>query len=202
MADIGHAVLLHRFLKLRNLCVPVHQRKGQVIFATPEKGRWVIRRYIVRHIHIVIPLCKHTGIQQDPIARFQFPECIYRIAQQQSAGLWQAVVPVSHCIRPEQTGDLSAGRVSDHRILLRLHIKLLCMCGDILHCPRHIFHGCVAACPYPDTVAQHKRSIAHLVHLPRRRYALTDLGAGDQGISTQHQCIFPVFPFSLRRKIV
>ena len=76
------------------------------------------------------------------------------------------------------------------------------MCGDILHCPRHIFHGCVAACPYPDTVAQHKRSITHLVHLPRRRYALADLGAGDQGISTQHQCIFPVFRFSLRRKIV
>ena len=149
----------------------------------------VIRCDVIGNIVVEIAGAVGVRVNEEAPDGFQLKEVVDGVAQQQSARLAHAISLVAQRVGlgGKQAGDLPAGGIGQHRVVLGLNMELFRMLGDVPHGPAHIFQRGVVCRLIANAVPQHKAGIAQLVEPLRRGNTLTHFGAGVDGVAADDQ---------------
>lgn len=189
MEDVGHAVFYQCFLNDTALRRGVHLSQGHIVFAIPMVDGRVIRCDVIGNIVVEVAGAVGVRVNEEAPDGFQLKEVVDGVAQQQSARLAHAIGLVAQRvgIGSKQAGDLPAGGIGQHRVVLGLNMELFRVLCDVPHGPAHIFQRGVVCRLVANAVPQHKAGIAQLVEPLRRGNTLTHLGAGVDGVAANDQ---------------
>ena len=184
-----------RLAKCRPLQRPAQQAQGHIISSVPEIHWRVALCYHIGQAVLIEITSADKGVNAHSVHRRCLSKLHDGICQYQHAGLWQPAALPDQRIGGKQPCQMSAGRITDQCIVLRLHPELLCVLCDIAHSMAQIFHRAVVVVVRIGAVAQHKDCIAHFVQLISRGNALLDLCCAVQDVARKHQRILCVLRF-------